>query len=59
MSLDCEQYLNLTEEGLAKLEKTFKECRYPDSLTISFVAAEIGVPSEEIEVANRPNSILL
>ena len=49
MSVNC-QHSKLTEEDLAKLEQTFKECRHPDGLTISFVAAEIGVPSDEIQV---------
>ena len=38
------------DERLARLESAFKECRFPDQLTLSFVAAEIGAPDEEVKV---------
>ena len=37
------------EKSMA-LEDAFKSCRHPDSLSMSLLAADIGVTQEEIEV---------
>lgn len=38
------------KEKSTALEDAFKSCRYPDSLSMSFLAADIGITEEEIEV---------
>lgn len=38
------------KEKSTALEDAFKSCRHPDSLSLSFLAADIGVTQEEIEV---------
>lgn len=38
------------KEKCAALEDAFKSCRYPDSLTISLLAAQIGSTEEEVQV---------
>ena len=38
------------KEKATALEDAFKSCRHPDSLSMSFLAADIGVTQEEIEV---------
>ena len=38
------------EEKSTALEDAFKSCRFPDTLTISLLAADIGATREEVEV---------
>lgn len=38
------------KEKSTALEDAFKSCRHPDTLSMSFLAADIGVTQEEIEV---------
>lgn len=38
------------KEKSTALEDAFKSCRHPDSLSMSLLAADIGVTQEEIEV---------
>lgn len=38
------------KEKSTALEDAFKSCRFPDSLSMSLLAADIGVKEEEIEV---------
>ena len=37
------------EKSIA-LEDAFKSCRYPDSLSISLLAADIGATEEDVQV---------
>lgn len=37
------------EKSIA-LEDAFKSCRYPDSLSISLLAADIGTTEEDVQV---------
>lgn len=38
------------KEKSTALEDAFKSCRYPDSLSMTLLAADIGIIEEEIEV---------
>lgn len=38
------------KEKSTALEDAFKSCRYPDSLSMTLLAADIGITEEEIEV---------
>lgn len=37
------------KEKSTALEDAFKSCRYPDSLSMTLLAADIGITEEEIE----------
>lgn len=47
---DILKKLGEDKEKSMALEDAFKSCRHPDSLSMSFLAADIGVTQEEIEV---------
>lgn len=47
---DILQKIGEDKEKSTALEDAFKSCRHPDSLSMSFLAADIGVTQEEIEV---------
>ena len=47
---DILQKFGEDKEKSNALEDAFKSCRHPDSLSMSFLAADIGVTQEEIEV---------
>ncbi|XP_020624474.1 homeodomain-only protein-like isoform X2 [Orbicella faveolata] len=46
---DILKKLGEDKEKSMALEDAFKSCRHPDSLSMSFLAADIGVTQEEIE----------
>lgn len=37
-------------EDKKRLEDAFRESHHPDTLAMRFLAAEIGIPNEEVEV---------
>ena len=47
---DILKKLGEDKEKSMALEDAFKSCRHPDSLSMSLLAADIGVTQEEIEV---------
>ena len=40
----------LQPEEIQRLESAFRESHHPDTLSMSFLAAEIGVPNDQVEV---------
>jgi hypothetical protein len=42
-------------EETKRLEDAFRESHHPDTLSMSFLAAEIGVPNELVQVLNPTN----
>ncbi|KXJ23467.1 Homeodomain-only protein [Exaiptasia diaphana] len=36
-------------EEVQRLEKAFRESHHPDPLSMAFLAAEIGIPNEQVE----------
>lgn len=47
---DILQKIGEDKDKSTVLEDAFKSCRHPDSLSMSLLAADIGVTEEEIEV---------
>lgn len=52
-AMDILKKFSEDQEKSAALEDAFKSCRYPDALTRSLLAADIGATEEDVQVWER------